>query len=330
MIITNFFSSALGMYIAQAFSHSLIAALVVDRAIQAWGISSPLMRQRFSLIVILFPIVSFPLYQLMNPERGSISFRLGTLFDINRWLNLEIWGAVPVSLLFLFILLATSLVFFFQEMIPVVRHTLETRASDSEEEEAPDHPLVLKALEDLPGERPRVSILDDDELILFSTTGKRPTVFLSSGLVETLDRGELQAAIAHEVAHISRNKRPLLVIVFVLRMLMFFNPVVLVEFRRMVQEEEKICDDIAVSLTRRPQALAEILRKFNHKGEEFALGEAKDISKLGTALEDYSHNVHLESRIKRLEEGKAHGAGGGWFKLFLTLAVIGVINYFVV
>jgi Zn-dependent protease with chaperone function len=215
-------------------------------------------------------------------------------------------------------------------MVPVVKHTIEARASGDEEECEVDHPVVTKALENLPGEKPRVSILDDDELILFSTTGKRPTVFLSSGLVAVLDTEELRAAIAHEIAHIARNRRPLLMVVFVMRILMFFNPVVLVEFRRMVQEEEKICDDIAVSLTQKPRALAEILRKFNHKGEELGLDKVKEISKLGTALEDYSHNVHLESRISRLEEGKIHGTGGGWLKLLFTLAVIAAINYFVV
>jgi Zn-dependent protease with chaperone function len=266
----------------------------------------------------------------VNPDRGSLSFRLETLFDINRWLNLEIWGVIPVNLLFLLMLLVTALVFLFQEMVPVVRHTVETRASDADEECAVDHPVITRALENLPGEKPRVSILDDDEFILFSTTGKRPTVFLSSGLVESLNPEELQAAIAHEIAHIARNRRPLLVVVFVMRMLMFFNPVVLVEFRRMVQEEEKICDDIAVSLTQSPHALAGILRKFNHEREELDLAKVKEISKLGTALEDYSHNVHLESRIRRLEEGKAHRTGGGWLKLLITLVVIGVINYFVV
>jgi Zn-dependent protease with chaperone function len=331
MGISNFFSSPAGMYVAQAFSHSLIAALVVDRAIQAWGISSPVVRQRFSLIVILFPIVSFPLYQMINPERGSLSFRLETLFDINRWLNLEIWGIIPVNLLFLLMLIVTTLIFLFQEMIPVVKHTIETRESDSpEEEEALDHPGVRRALENFPGEKPRVSILDDDEFILFSTTGKMPTVFLSSGLVERLDTEELQAAIAHEIAHIARNRRPLLVVVFLTRILMFFNPVVLVEFRRMVQEEEKICDDIAVSLTRKPRALAEILKKFNHAREKLGLDKMKELSKLGTALQDYSHNVHLESRIRRLEEGTTHGGSGQWIKFLLTLIVIGIINYFVV
>lgn len=330
MSISNFFNSPAGMFIAQAFSHSLIAALIVDRAIQAWGIGNPVIRQRFSLIVILFPIVSFPLYQIIDPERGSLSFRLETLFDINRWLNLEIWGIIPVNLLFLLMLLVTTLVFFFQEMIPVLKHTIESRGFGGEEEEAVEHPAIRRALQNFPGKKPRVSILDDDEFILFSTTGKNPTVFLSSGLVEKLDTGELRAAIAHEIAHIARNKRPLLVVVFLIRMLMFFNPVVLVEFRRMVREEEKICDDIAVSMTREPGALAEILRKFNHKREELDLAKVKEISKLGTALEDYSHNVHLESRISRLEKGTAHGADGQWVKFLLTLAVIGVINYFVV
>jgi len=330
MSISNFFNSSVGMYVAQAFSHSLIAALVVDRAIQAWRISSPLMRQRFSLIVILFPLVSFPIYQIMDPERGSLSFRLDTLFDINRWLNLEIWGLVPVSLLFIIVLFVTSLVFLFQEMIPIIKHTIETRTSNSAEEACIEHSLVSRALESLPGEKPSVSILNDDELILFSTTGKRPTVFVSSGLVEGLDTDQLQAAIAHEIAHIARNRRPLLVAVFIMRILMFYNPVVLVEFRRMVQEEEKICDDIAVSLTSKPRALAQILRKFNHRKEEFDIDRMKEILKLGEALEDYSHNVHLENRIRRLEEGNIQKIGGEWIKFLLTLIVIIFINYFVV
>jgi hypothetical protein len=330
MSISNFFNSPAGMYVAQAFSHSLVAALVVDRAIQAWGIGNPVIRQRFSLIVILFPILSFPFYQIIDPERGSTSFRLDTLFDINRWLNLEIWGVIPVNILFLIMLLITTLVFLFQEMIPVIRHTIESRGVAAEEEEDADHPAVRNALQNFPGEKPRVAVLDDDEFILFSTTGRNPTVFLSSGLLEKLDTRELRAAIAHEVAHIARNKRPLLVAVFFMRMLMFFNPVVLVEFRRMVQEEEKICDDIAVSMTHEPGALAEVLRKFNHGREEPDLDRVREISKLGAALEDYSHNVHLESRISRLVDGTAYGTSGQWIRFILTLAVVGVINYFVV
>ncbi|MCL5422128.1 MAG: M56 family metallopeptidase [Nitrospirae bacterium] len=330
MNISNFFSSYVGMYIAQAFCHSLIAALIVDRAIQAWGITNPVIKQRFSLIVMIIPIFSFPLYQIINPERGSISFRLEALFDINRWLNLELWGKIPLNLLFILMLSITTLVFLFQEMIPILRHTLESRESSSEEEETADNPLIHKALENFPGEKSRVSVIDDDEFILFSTTGKSPTIFLSSGLVEALDTDQLQAAIAHEIAHITRNRRPLLVIVYIIRLLMFFNPVVLVEFRRIVQEEEKICDDIAVSLTQKPHSLAETLKKFSHKKEDLTLDKMKKISNLSETLEEYSHNMHIESRVMRLKKGITHQSGGEWFKFLLTLTVIIIINYFIV
>ncbi|MCL5023211.1 MAG: M56 family metallopeptidase [Nitrospirae bacterium] len=329
MTLANFLDSYIGRYIVQACCHSLVAALVADRAIQAWRITDPLVQQRFSLIVVLFPIVSFPAYQMINPERGSLSFRLEALFDSGRWLNMELWGIIPLNVVFVCILSVTAFVFLFQEMIPVVKHTVESRGPASPEEEPVD-PVVGKALEHLPGGMPRVSVIEEDEFILFSSTGRSPTVFLSRGLIDLLNGEQLRAAVAHEAAHIARNRRPLLIIVFLIRILMFFNPVVLVEFRRIIQEEEKVCDDIAVRFTHKPRALAEVLRKFNSEREDLSLETIKKPSALGAALEDYSHNVHLESRIKRLEEGPPHRTGGEWVKFLLTLAVIVAINYFVV
>ncbi len=333
MNASDFFNSYIGMYIAQAFSHSLIAALIVDRAIQAWKIANPVVRQRFSLIVMVFPIFSFPLYQTMNPQRGSISFRLEALFDINRWLNIELWGKVPLNLLFILMLMGAALIFLLQEMIPIVKHIIESRgykAEEGPEEEQHENAAIDRALADFPGEKPHISVIDDDDLVIFSTTGKDPTIFMSTGLLRILSPDEAQVAVAHELAHITRSKRPLLVIIYIIRVLMFFNPVVLVEFRRMVQEEEKICDDIAVSTTGRQGALAETLKKFSREGEELGVGAVKNLSTLGASLEEYSHSVHMDSRIKRLEGGPIRTGGGEWLKFLLTLSAIAVINYFVV
>jgi len=330
MNFSHFLNSFTGMYMAQAFCHSVIAALIVDRAIQAWRISNPLIRQRFSLIVMVFPLLSFPVYQIINPDRGSLSFRLEALFDINRWLNMELWGKLPLSMIFILILSTTTLVFLFQEIIPIIKHTIEAWSA-SEEVSRHDNPVIHKALELIPGEKPFVSLIDDDdELILFSTTVKSPTIFLSTGLIRGLSVDEIQAAIAHEIAHIRRNRRPLLMIIYLIRILMFFNPVVLVEFRRIVQEEEKVCDDIAVSLTQKPHALAKILEKFNMKTETLPLEKMKNLSALSTVVEDYSHNVHMQSRIIRLEKGIGVQSSGQWGKFFITVVVILVINYFVV
>ncbi len=89
------------MYLAQSFLHSLVAALIVDTSLIAWKIANPELRQRFRLLVVVLPIITFPLYQVISPDRGSPLFRLDAVFDITRWLNLEIWGAVPVGILFL-------------------------------------------------------------------------------------------------------------------------------------------------------------------------------------------------------------------------------------
>ena len=108
----------------------------------------------------------------------------------------------------------------------------------------------------------------------------------------------MEAALAHEIAHIARSRRPLLIAVFLLRIIMFFNPVVLVKFRKAVRDEEKICDDIAVSLTRNPAALADALKTFSRKRTRRPNRAPRSFSTLSGTLEEYSQNLHLESRIK--------------------------------
>ncbi|HSQ78916.1 MAG TPA: M56 family metallopeptidase [Nitrospirota bacterium] len=330
MIISTFFNSYAGMYVAQSFCHSLIAAIITERAVKAWKVDDPAAQQRFHLIAVIFPIFSFPLYQALNANRSSAQFRLDALFDINRWLNWEIWGAVPLGLLFLVMLIATSLVFLFQESIPVVKHTLESRNAEHDGTACAPEPFVEKASRDLSLDAPEVLILDDDEPVLFSTTGRDPVIFISAGLREALTEDQLHAALAHELAHIARSRRPLLITVFVLRAIMFFNPAVLVKFRRAVRDEEKICDDIAVSLTGNPKALAGALEKFYHKPAAPVETDGRKLPAVPLPIEEYSHNLHLESRISRLEHGAARTRKNETALFAITLLVITVLNYFVV
>jgi Zn-dependent protease with chaperone function len=330
MDISNFLNSYCGMYIVQSTFHALISAIIVDRAIQVWKINNPLVRQRFRLIIVLFPIFLFPIYQLINPDRGLIYFRMEALFDVNRWLNIELWGKIPLGFFLIAGLIITTAIFLFQEMIPVLKHTLESKKTESEIKNADDNPIVSRAIEHLPVKKPNIFILDDDDFVLFSTTGRNASIFLSTALIKALSLEQIRAAIAHEIAHIERSKRPLLLIIFLLRVLMFFNPVVLLEFRRAVQEEEKICDDIAVSLTRNPHALTETLKKLYYKTEESNPLQSVRLSNIKDSLEEYSHRSHIESRVNRLEQGLIQGTGGEWTKFVLTLLVIIFINYFVV
>lgn len=331
MDLTGLLNSYLGMYMVQSVYHSLVAALVTDAALKAWRVESPLMRQRFRLAVLVVSLCLFPLYQAVNPDRGSLSFRLEALFDSSRWMNLDLIGGVTGGAVFVTILLFTTLVFLFQEVFPIFRHTIGAREVHAAGERPAADSEVVKALANLPGNKPEVLLIDDEEYLFFSTTGKQNAVYLSTGFVKDLTEEELRAAIAHEIGHIQRSRRPLLVATFLIRMVLFFNPVALMEFRRIVHEEEKICDDAAVALTGNPFVLAEVLRKFSTPRTDLTPDAAGDSANLRDRLEEYSHSLLIENRIARLEEA-AHDrrAAGVWPVFVFTVLVIVVINYSVV
>ena len=330
MSISTFFGSLAGMYVAQSFCHSLVASVLLDQALRAWNVNDPAIKQRFRLTVVLYPIFSFPFYQVINPARGNALFRLNALFDFNRWLNMHLWGPVSLGHLFLIVLVITSLIFLFQEMIPILRHTLESRTMEHEGTSREPDPFIESASRALSIDTPRVLIAEDDELHIFSTTGKNAIIVVSTGLAETLTPDEMHAALAHEIAHIARGRRPLVLAAFFLRMLLFFNPVALVEFRRVVRNEEKICDDIAVSLTHRPVALAEALKKFYAVRETPEPDVKPKPLFTPVPLEEYSYNIQLDGRIERLVQDPQRSTGGGWFLLASVFLIVACINYFIV
>ena len=331
MNISTFYYTYPGMYIAQSFCHSFITALLVDAAFRAWKIENPVERQRFRLLIIILPIVSFPLYQLINPQRSQFTFRMDALFDITRWLNLDIWHGISGGVLFLILLSFTTLVFIVQELVPIIKHSLASRGKEAQGEKPASDSVVGRALAKLPDPKPEVFIIQDDDLVSFVTTGERPAIFLSTGTVDSLTEDEIQTAIAHEMAHIERNKRPLLIATFLLRVVQFFNPITLAEFRRIVQEEENICDDAAVASTGKSQALADTLRKFHRPLDDSRTKpEGVTSEPLKERLEDLSHSMIIENRIMRLEGNPLQRLTRDRFAFLFTFAAIMIINYTVV
>jgi len=317
------------MYLAQSFVHALVAALIVDTALVAWNIGDPRIRQRFRLIVIVLPLVTFPLFQLFDPARGSALFRLDAFFDMNRWLHLELWGAFPLGILFVLLLGFTGVLFIVQELLPILRHTTSTRHGALETTRPEPSSAVARALEGIPGTRPDVFLLNDRDVLMFSSTGRDPAIYLSPAVVRTLTVEELRAAIAHEIGHIRRSRRPVTILVFLIRVVLFLNPIILMEFRRFIQEEEKICDEVAVELTGNRAAMAGALKKF------FAGGEAGDPPseqggvRIRDRIEEYGHTLLIEDRIERLEDTPAPEANSSVVFGFVLAAVLGICYYVV-
>lgn len=324
----NFFNTYLGMYVAQSVLHSFLAIIVVNAALHAWRIEEPATKQRFGFIVIFASFISYPLFQYFNPERGSIFFREKALFDLDRWIGLDLLG-LPVGLFFSGILVLFSALFFFQELFPILRHTVSFSRKKSGEDfsYAPPGEELRNALKLLPGKVPDVFVVNEEDFLLFSSFGSSPAVYISTGLLNSLSLEQTRAVLAHEFAHIKRSRRPVLILIFLFRILMFFNPVILLEFRRIVNEEEKICDNSAAGIAGGALALAQALEKFHYKSPP----EAKmRLSAVPGMLEQYNHNLLLESRIKRLKHHGTNHSRAGWFKIVLTFCIILWLSYYIV
>ncbi len=327
-LLTSYF----GMYAVQVLVHSLIASLIVDIALLVWKITKPVNQQAFRLIVLFLPFMMYPIYQFINPDRGSLFFRLHSLTDINKWLFTEIVG-LPMYFLLLAVCVLTSVVFIIQEFLPMVMQFLYQRSRSAqdalqEEDVLPEEFVerLEEALEGLPFHIDDIKIINNDDLELFSSTGLRPKIYATTGIIDAFDREHLRAALAHEIGHIVRSRKPILMVAYVVRCIMFFNPIALIEFRKIAQEEEKICDDIAIELTNNPEALYDAIAMMRPEYEAYEEGGIKGVA---SSLEHYSHEVMLKNRLMRIG-GQSYERSDSAIAFSFTVLLIAGLNYFIV
>ncbi|KAF0183230.1 MAG: peptidase M56 BlaR1 [Nitrospirae bacterium] len=332
--INDLLSTYWGMYLVQIILHSVVVAVLAECAIMAWQIRSPASRQWLRVMVLVLPLAAFPVFQLLSPDRGTIFFRLQSLFDSNRLLLLDLPGTIPMLVPLFIVLGLSSVIFLVQELIPVITNMLAHMRGESvplvEKLDERSSEKIERALSGLSVGRDSVEVLDDDDLVLYSSTGANPIIYVSAGMLQQYDIEHLQGAFAHEIAHIRRSRRPLLMFAYILRTVMFFNPVALVEFRRLAQEEEKACDDYAVSMTGKPQALAEAISMLRPaQTQQPPESDGKSENTIEIALEDYGHDILLQSRERRLRELSGDIALWG-IPHIATFAAFAVIAYYVV
>jgi hypothetical protein len=109
---------------------------------------------------------------------------------------------------------------------------------------------------------------------------------------------------------------------------MFFNLFSLIEFRRIVHDDEFICDSMTVAITRDPLSLTRALEVFITPMEE--QGDTGIVG-MQDRIESHSHNILLRERIENI-----NGMQGTelpsfrWLPYILTGFVITQISYMVV
>ncbi len=328
-------TSHVGAFVVQSFLHSLIAIIIIERALKIWGIRDPRTQFRYRLLTLALPLMMLPLYRLINPDRGSLLFRQeSALFNVHRWLSLEPWDLFPLSIIFLAMLVITSLVFFIQEIFPIIRDTAAKVREGIPRSSPPPARLVeiaarLGSRLNLP--RTPLSVVTDDTPFIFASGARSHSIIMSTGLLTAFTEEQLESALAHELAHVARRSNAMTWLIFLVRVVMFFNPIVLIVFRRIVQDDEHICDDITASLTGKPMVLAEILRVFYRSYTEYKPSVSGGIAAMHEGMTNYSHSLLLRERIARLEAGITPGEERFSIPKFLvTAGSIAVCNYFVV
>ncbi len=148
--------------------------------------------------------------------------------------------------------------------------------------------------------RPRVLVCNADRPLALTFGLRRPIVLLSDWMVRQLDSRELESVLAHEVSHVARRDSLVTWLATVLRDAFFYLPTSWAAYRQFHYDKELACDDLAITATGRPLALASALAKvWQHTIGGSAAAPAQ-------AFVEPNHA--FEQRIERLLAARSSGA----------------------
>jgi beta-lactamase regulating signal transducer with metallopeptidase domain len=142
----------------------------------------------------------------------------------------------------------------------------------------------------------------------------RPVVLVPASALAGLSPSQLEAILAHELAHIRRHDYLVNLLQTLVETLLFYHPAVWWLSRRIRIEREHCCDDLAVSLCGDPvsyaRALAD-LEELRGRGNQFVLA---------------ANGGSLLDRVRRLLGAPTHaGRGPGWLAASVSVLVISAI-----
>jgi beta-lactamase regulating signal transducer with metallopeptidase domain len=142
---------------------------------------------------------------------------------------------------------------------------------------------------------PRVRLSLSDRPLALTCGLFKPTIVLSTWMVEHLDQRELEAVLVHELEHVARHDYLIIWLATMLRDAFFYLPTSWVAYRQLQHEKELACDDLSVHVTRRPLALASALTKVWLQ----TVGEP-ELARLGGAQALTRAEAFIDGRIQRL------------------------------
>jgi Zn-dependent protease with chaperone function len=318
---------------AQAIFHTLVASLYVEALVRSWRVREPRQRMALRLVALGYPLVLFPALVLLFPQRAEDAFRDGpAVLVAGRWAEVRVLG-VGMFEAWLALFAALGLVLFLMDLLPLLRALRRPRL-----QAAPPDPASAEALAELPSlaralrvRAPPLLFLPRDQPVLFCTGVRRHAIVVSRGAVRLLDREELRAALAHELAHLSRHDPAASWLVMAARAAMLFNPAFQVLSRALARDAEWLADERASEACGDRLALASGLIKL-HRATAGPVPVRRTLPFAAALAEPLARvrSLDVEVRCRRLHDGPPAALPYGPARVALAGASITALLFFVV
>ncbi len=160
----------------------------------------------------------------------------------------------------------------------------------------------------------RVTIGQSDRLLVPAVIGFcRATVLFPPAALVQLSHDELEAVLAHELAHVLRHDAIHVFVEAVLKALLFFNPLVWILLRLVAIEREAACDRLAIGMISQPKPLASGLLK---------LSISKSVNPIILTAFSSEYSGPLRDRVDRILRRNAESASPSNSKGLLAALVV--------
>jgi Zn-dependent protease with chaperone function len=136
--------------------------------------------------------------------------------------------------------------------------------------------------------------------ISFAVEAGRPIVVMSDSLLSLLRKDELEAVMAHELAHIRNSDMTLKALVTAYKTALPHDPVIRLVEAAFHRERELAADETAAEATKRPLSLARALLKIYEAFPKGSLASYGTLSILGAGSTLMSRHPPIRQRINRL------------------------------
>src|SRR5213594_3847778 len=161
----------------------------------------------------------------------------------------------------------------------------------------------LQQYVDLVGEfegvpRVRVRVVESDDAIAMAVGGRRRTILVSRGLLELLEKDEIETVVAHELMHLKHHDAEFKVFSRVLSRILFFDPFSKFFDPAVHREREYLADEMGGRSTGKPAALASALVKIASRGTPAKASWG--LSSLGRGRGIFSRYPPVQERVHRL------------------------------